>query len=314
MEPQPIESLLSESSRRLMESKCGADPGWKIAKLILGCRIEEMWGAVAPLAEACEADATPPIPPDALRSIVADVDPAMFLWTGLVDARMVIEILGRYVPLVHRDEPRRLLDLGGGCGRVSRHLMNASSLRVALADTNPDHVAWCGEHLPELRSFRIPSDAEVADIGRGYECVLAVSVFTHLSSSCFDAWLMKVAGALASRGVGIVTLHGEWSLRYVATNAVLQRYFKFSSEEANTLADELGDRRFVYRPYGREELDAARAGDDYGLTYVSKDCFEEACRRASLEVVDYAVGGLRGWQDVAVVRRSAPVDGALDSE
>lgn len=308
MEPPPNESLLSESSRRLLESKCGTDPGWKIAKLILGCRLEEMWGAVAPIAEAIEAAATPPIPPVALRGIVADVDPAMFLWTGIVDARMVIEILGRQVPVLHHGEPRRLLDLGGGCGRVSRHLMNVSSLRVALADTNPDHVAWCAEHLTKLKSFRIPPEAEMADIGEGYDCVLAVSVFTHLSSSSFDAWLTKVADALTSRGIGIVTLHGEWSLRYVATNDVLQRYFKFSSDEANKLADELGDRRIVYRPYGREELDAARAGEDYGLTYVSTGYFKEACRRASLEVVDYAVGGMRGWQDVAVVRRCAPDD------
>jgi SAM-dependent methyltransferase len=235
-------------------------------------------------------------------------DPAMFLWTGIVDARMVIEILGRQVPVLHHGKPRRLLDLGGGCGRVSRHLMNVSSLRVALADTNPDHVAWCAEHLTKLKSFRIPPEAEMADIGEGYDCVLAVSVFTHLSSSSFDAWLTKVADALTSRGIGIVTLHGEWSLRYVATNDVLQRYFKSSSDEANKLADELGDRRFVYRPYGREELDAARAGEDYRTDLRFDGLLQRGMPARIFGSGRLRGGGMRGWQDVAVVRRCAPDD------
>lgn len=303
------ERIVSKDTLERLREKVANDPTWRVAQLILGPRVFEMWSAVAPLIDKTSADVLPPIPPVALRRIVSDSEAPMFLWTGAVDAAMVVDIISQHLSAAgsrgdarHGTARCRLLDLGGGCGRLARHLMNVDGYEVVLADTNPEHVAWCRENLPRVQALRISPETHEVTFAHPFEVVVAISVFTHLSLVAFENWLAKLRSICAPGGLVIATLHGTWALRYVATNATLQEYFRMPSTEATSLAESLDARGFIYRKYDQDQLDAAKAGDDYGLTFISQDRYRELCRKAGFDVLDYRVAGLRGWQDVSVLR------------
>lgn len=180
--------------------------------------------------------------------------------------------------------------------------MQAPDLDVWLTDTNPDHVAWCAASLPRVHSFLVSPLVEEAKFPVPFDGVVAISVFTHLPRHLFESWLRLLRANMRPDGLLIPTLHGKWALNYVAQNPTLQRDFRMSAKEAQSMATNLDAERFVYRRYDAPQISAAQAGEDYGLTFVSESEFAAMAEAAGFSLIEYRVAGLRGWQDVAVLR------------
>ena len=295
------ERLTPLAVRRAFEAAAESDPRTSVAKLILGDRALEWWAAVGPLVDpACKA-AAPPLPPDRLRRVVSDHQPEMFLWTGFVDAGLLMDAVDR--GLLGQSGPVRFLDFGGGCGRVARHLATADGYAVTLADTNAEHVAYSAAAIPRLATFACGDRPPLARSAGSFDAALALSVFTHLSSEAYDAWLKEMSRILRPGGLLVATLHGPEATARIATTPVLQQYFRMTAAEARKILAEISrPEGFVYKRYDQDQLDAAAAGADYGSTFVA---VEEAARRAKaagFDTIEHRPAGLRGWQDLTVLR------------
>jgi SAM-dependent methyltransferase len=120
----------------------------------------------------------------------------------------------------------RILDIGSGCGRVAEpftRYLNRSGEYLGI-DVWSEGVEWCREHIsgrrPEFQFRTIPASNNyyyAADSGTGndfklsfipsnrYDCIFALSVFTHLRLPDARQYFDLVRRALASDGLAYLT-------------------------------------------------------------------------------------------------------------
>jgi SAM-dependent methyltransferase len=109
------------------------------------------------------------------------------------------------------DTEHRILEWGCGPGRVVRHLVNAfpPPHLVYGCDYNAESIAWARENIPgvhfELNELEPPLPFEDGS----FDCVLALSVFTHLSERVGRDWMHELRRVVKPGGIIVFTAHGE---------------------------------------------------------------------------------------------------------
>lgn len=245
----------------------------------------------------------PPLPPLELRSITADPPLAAFLWTGLVDIQQVVALYER-----HRRGPvmahPAVLDFGCGCGRLSRFLgLRPDRWSASACDVNPAHVRWCQDHLPVVRSHPVGVRPPAPFHDATFVLIYALSVFTHLPEDRAGEWIRELARLLVLGGVLVLTTHGLPALQTIATSLHHQKMFALTPGDVAQIVEQVRAEIFHYRPYAAEVVRLAQAGEDYGNAFVHPRYVEARWASDELELVEHLPGGLRGWQDIAVLRR-----------
>ncbi|MEA2992999.1 MAG: hypothetical protein QOD40_1919 [Alphaproteobacteria bacterium] len=243
----------------------------------------------------------PAIPPLALRSIVAAPEEEVFLWTGAVD---VTYLIGLYE--IHGDTslpyPRRVLDFGCGCGRLTRYLGLSQRYSTIGADVNPDHIAWCFDHLPNVISVCNSTRPPLALLDGSIDFAYSLSVFSHLPEHAARAWLDDLARVITPGGILVITTHGPTALDIIKASKAHQEMFCLNATSTQAIIDRLRTERLIFVPYESAVLEAAKVGDDYGNTFIAPDKAEPLWSDL-FETITFQAGGLRGWQDAFVLRR-----------
>jgi SAM-dependent methyltransferase len=244
----------------------------------------------------------PPIPPRELREIVSDHELEVFLWTGYLDADLILALYGEHGP----DQVRpRILDFGCGCGRITRFLNELGDrCEVHAADANVRHAAWCAENLPRVRTVHNALAPPLPYAAESFELVYTVSVLTHLNAAGGARWLAELERILAPGGLLVVTTHGPGAVEIIRDSPTHQGMFAMTAAEAQEILDGFAERPFAFRPYAGAALEAANAGPEYGNSFVHPSHIEGQWTRGRLELLRILPGGLRGWQDVVVLRRA----------
>jgi len=246
----------------------------------------------------------PPLPPRALREIVADPEPEVFLWTGYLDTARILDLYEQYrsAPSSARSS---ILDFGCGCGRMSRFLTQLRDVcDVHASDINPRHVAWCQEHLREVRTVCNSPLPPLPYADRTFDLVFSLSVFTHLDEPAIGRWLGEFHRILAPGGLLIATTHGPNVLEMIRDSEAHQRTCRMDAAEAGVLLARFAEHPFEFRPYGAARLfEPAEAGSDYGNTFIHPDYIHRKWNDARFQVLQLIPAGLRGWQDIVVMRR-----------
>jgi SAM-dependent methyltransferase len=149
-----------------------------------------------------------PMPPEVMRALVGTTDVGQFdNPTG-----------GPVFPDLRPDA--RVFDLGCGCGRIARQLIQQRVQPAAYvgADLHPGMIRWAQENLtPVAPQFRFvhhdvenpgfnpgpdkPSTLPLPGDDAAFDLVLAWSVFTHLRESQVPAYLHECRRLLAPGGV-----------------------------------------------------------------------------------------------------------------
>ncbi len=245
----------------------------------------------------------PALPPDELRMIVAAREDEIFLWTGFVDLTTILDQFA-----VHQRLPESdgwdVLDFGCGCGRLTRFFEAAPlGWRAHGAEVNAAHVEWCRRALRSVDSrHNGPAPPLSFDAG-SMDLAFSVSVFSHLSGVAATAWLADLARILRPGGILVATTHGENVLNTIQTSAPHQEMFRMTPEEARLVSERLRSEGMVYLPYDADVLDMANAGDDYGNAFVSREFVGSDWPGTDFELCAFLPAGLRGWQDMVVLRR-----------
>ncbi len=183
------------------------------------------------------------------------------------------ESIGRY----------RLVDFGGGWGRITRFfLRECAGDRLLLLDCLSDAVECARSLSPPFAVVHtdvrppLPIGQNVAD------CCIAFSVFSHLSESACETWLAHLRELLVPHGTLIVTTRGTrhieslFHLHRQAVGRHIRRLFGGAAdEEVPQLVKLLPHPRDIERRYANHEFQFYPTGgggelttDFYGETWI----------------------------------------------
>lgn len=106
----------------------------------------------------------------------------------------------------------RLVDFGCGPGRLARHLAREPGLQVLAVDVDPECVAWCQAHLPDVAGLISPLRPPLSLAAGSVDCVLAMNVLLHLGEQDGLDWLAEWHRICRPGGTAIVTIAADLAL------------------------------------------------------------------------------------------------------
>jgi len=104
-----------------------------------------------------------------------------------------------------------ILEWGCGPGRIIRHLKDTIKHNIKLygSDFNAEAIEWCRTHIEDIE-FCVNSDRPPFPFESNFfDCIYAISVFTHLSETAHFEWIKELLRVLKPHGLIIITTHGD---------------------------------------------------------------------------------------------------------
>jgi SAM-dependent methyltransferase len=296
-----LQFITSPAMRARIHQLVAEKPAVRVVLSMLGPERAAEWAHTIGVASdevlrAC----VPPVPPLNLRAIVGGHSEEVFLWEGAQDISSFLDLYERHC--VPRPARPRVLDLGCGCGRLTRYLNLSDRYEAFGCDINEHHVAWCAENLPNVRTQKNAPAPPLPFPNDSMDLVYLLSVFTHLPASATLAWMHELARVVAKGGIAIVTTHGHQTLEIIRHSADHQKLMDMDADAAERCLKAL-KAGYVYVPYPPSVKAAANVQDaEYGNSFTSPE-FVLSAWTERFDLVEYLPGALRGWQDVYVMRR-----------
>jgi SAM-dependent methyltransferase len=297
--------LTSTALRTRFDELCVARPDIQLLRWILGTPEQQLqWiHSIGVTSDSILGDLVPSAPPLPLRQIVAAPELEIFLWTGFKDICTLLKLFEDYQDS-DRGSPYRVLDFGCGCGRLTRFFSESPEQWTAFgSDINPDHVSWCQGHLPAVKTI-LNGPTPPLDFADGsMDFVWCLSVFSHLPDDQARQWLIDLARVIRPGGILLITTHGKAALNIIARSAVHQQMFSMTPQRAAEVTVLLDSDGYVMQNLAPEVVEVSKAAEGYGNCFVSESYVRSAWSGVQFELCAFLPGGLRGWQDISVLRR-----------
>lgn len=240
----------------------------------------------------------PPVPPPAGTGFRSNVP--HFLWTGLVDATMFVELFEQH-RIAHPPEPPTVLDFGCGPGRIARYLSATTApWRLRGFEINPETADWTQRNLPNIDvtvGKRMPP-SNYPD--RCFDFIYSYSVFTHTVEDVSRAWLREFSRITKPGAIVAFTTTGGAVLERLSKSSSLRERFRLSPEEVEQLRATMLENGFALTSFGHVGKVGAILGADYGWAFVTPERLSEWAGDA-FAVLDHRPGRARG-QDINVLR------------
>lgn len=299
-----LQEITSLAMRERLSELNAQRPDIETLGYILGPeRMLEWLHSVGVSSDPLLRESSPPVPPQELRTIVAAPTEPVFLWSGLTDAGMCVSYVDKYFGPPYAHQKLKLLDFGCGCGRTTRFLQMVSRFDVNGTDVNESLVSWCQANLDRVTSGMNTPDPPLAYGDSSFDFIYSLSIFTHLSQKSTAVWIDELARVTADDGIVLLTTHGFPALDIICESEVHQGMFRVTPGESRDLRLRLAKERFIYLRYDADVIASANAGPEYGNSFTHESYIREFWAGQFFEVVEFVPGGLRGWQDVVVLRR-----------
>jgi SAM-dependent methyltransferase len=298
-----LTNLASERFSTALRNLEASDPAVMTMRWMLGPDLYHEWAhSVGVATHSKLRDASSPIPPIALRSIVAAAEEEVFLWSGVRDISTFMSLFYEHWKK-GSSASARVFDFGCGCGRMIRFLNGAQNVIPFASDINSDHVAWCATNLEGITTKLNGANPPLPFDDGAFDLAYSLSIFTHLDEPLAAAWFEDLARVLAPGGILILTTHGYPALEIIKNSDVHKAMFRKTADEIARLAADLEAERHIYIPYEQDILDVAKAGSSYGNTFMHPTYAEFNWNKHGLSVLRHLPGGVRGWQDIFVLRK-----------
>lgn len=127
---------------------------------------------------------------------------------GLSHSRLVSDLIREHIS----EKEIKICEWGCGPARVIRHLEEIARFdKVELfgTDYNENSIEWCKKNIKNVHFSKnnleppLPLESEI------FDCVYAISVFTHLSERMHYAWIKELFRTIKPDGILIFTTHGD---------------------------------------------------------------------------------------------------------
>jgi SAM-dependent methyltransferase len=224
--------------------------------------------------------AAPHPPPELLKRVHGSENEAEFDRVGKTVALELFAAASRHAAPA---EVSRLLDFGCGSGRVLRFLpLLFPGARITGSDIDSQAIAWCRGQFPGLsfqtNGIRPPLEAPAEH----FDCVLGVSVFTHLPEDMQRAWLDELRRITKRTGLLLLTFANPRLIRH-----------RLEPEQRAKLE---GDGFFYHAYRSTEGLPDYYQAAWHTWAYVEKVWSEY------FELLSYHPGGINSHQDLVCAR------------
>jgi SAM-dependent methyltransferase len=224
------------------------------------------------------------------------IDPNDVMWTSGPDwywsvGRSGLDCVLRGLLESPLSEPRSVLDLACGYGRVGRHLV-ACFPEASFFWCDVEGADFCAEHFggEALLATRNLLDTPLPKV----DVVWIGSLFTHLTEARTRAWLQHVAASLNDGGIIVATFHGR-STGDMYRRAKFGDMMQLGRVETEASA----------RGWGFEAYDAAR-DPEWGFSWTRLSRLAEiAAAVPQTRVVGLIEGGWAANHDVLTLLRTA---------
>lgn len=149
-----------------------------------------------------------PIPPAHLAfDAYNNIHWQSYLDSGKKQATVIAEILKKETLA----DDFKVLEWGCGPGRVIRHLRQALRHDVTLygADYNEESIEWDRRNIEGIQFVVNQLEPPLPFPPNSFNCVYAISVFTHLSEIMHSKWITEIERIVRPGGLLIITTHGD---------------------------------------------------------------------------------------------------------
>lgn len=141
--------------------------------------------------------------------------------TGLIHSSLISDLIREHV----HEKEIKICEWGCGPARVIRHLENIAGFeKIELfgTDYNEKSINWCEENIRNVRFSRNRLEPPLPLENELFDCVYAISIFTHLSEKMHYAWIDELFRIIKPNGILIFTTHGDLcSRRLLPTDKAL---------------------------------------------------------------------------------------------
>lgn len=303
--PTFLEAITPLLMHRRLEELCAQRPDIQTLLYILNQEQKLLWlHSIGVCQDAVLESLVPPFPPLEIRSIVAAPELEIFLWTGLVD---ISNFLSLYQQYKYSSDPSCpvILDFGCGCGRLTRFLNNKEQYTTYACDVNPDSVHWCQDNLKDVTTLLNSSRPPLPFADTSFNFIYSLSIFTHLPEYLVTLWLDEFARLIAPHGLLVLTVHGYTALNIIKNSEIHQSMFQIDVEYTQEIINNFQDTLFVFLDCSEGVLTAAKIPNDYGNSFIHPDYINKNWNSHYWSVLEFIPGGLRGWQDIVILQRTA---------
>ncbi len=124
-------------------------------------------------------------------------------WRTLSELMQLLELVDR--PLL---KTASVLEFAAGFGRFTRHLVKALPGRVTCSDVLPGSMDFLREQFG-VETLESSHDPERIVVGKQYELVFVLSMFTHLPPQMWLPWLRSLQRLVKPDGLLVFSVHNE---------------------------------------------------------------------------------------------------------
>jgi SAM-dependent methyltransferase len=294
-----LEAATSGAMRHRLAELFNSDPRYRVLHYLLGPeRMLEWAHSVGVASDDVLASCVSPLPPEDLRALVADPQLEIFLFTGFLNLELFTRLYR-----AHAAQPParpRILDFGCGCGRMTRLLDMLPGWQAFGSDVNPDHVEWCQESLKNVDTRLNGTAPPLPFDDATFDLICALSVFTHLPEAGATAWLADLGRVVKPDGLLILTTHGTAALDTILTSTPHLELMGRPRDEFELMRQTFGETAYVFQPYAADVTGRAKAGSEYGNTFIHPNRAITMLRDTGFDVREHLPAGMQAWQDVFV--------------
>jgi SAM-dependent methyltransferase len=231
----------------------------------------------------------------ALPSIIADLSPNDTMFDGSSDHYIHVGMSALNAieaAMLGAEEPRRILDLPCGFGRVTRILRaRYPDAAMTVCDLDRPGVDFAAATFGAQGVYSVPNFRDL-QLDGSFDLIWVGSLLTHLPEHQTRQFLDFAARHMGPNSRLIVTSHGE----HVVTRLRSNTYGLTDPAARGLIAQYMAD-GYAYRGYDGDEC--------YGLSLVARAWYEALLEASPLRLEAYYDRGWDGHQDVLVIRSAA---------
>ena len=201
-------------------------------------------------------------------------------------------------------EPRRILDLPCGFGRVTRMLQaRFPQAQITVSDLDRPAVDFAAATFNATGLYSV-EDLAVLDLGGTFDLIWVGSLVTHLSEAQTRAFLQTMHRAMEPDATLVVSSHGP-----TVADGLKRWLYGLEPAAAAAVLDGYAACGYGHRGYGDS--------DGYGISLTDQPWWAAAAAQSGFTLVSYEEQAWDAHQDVVALRRAAawpsPVQAAPDA-
>jgi SAM-dependent methyltransferase len=186
----------------------------------------------------------------------------------------------------------QILDFGCGVGRVALPCFYKYKKPSSCVDVDPACIAYLQRVIPDAGPQTITFDPPAPFVDETFDCIYAISVWTHLDPETSDRWMKEIIRILKPGGIALITTTnypGLEARRQLKRDWVWKTVSDDDLRESGTIFHRHGATSGITGIYGNAAHDPEWLRREWSARY--------------MPVVDIVSGGILGVQDINVMKR-----------